>query len=556
MRIQRTEMKMVVALLLALAMTGGAFAASVEDLMVGQQWPRDDDDFEDQTELSAAAGNLSLLGFGYTAFLPNGQKITSNLDDDAKDSIDWKAGGATTVGAYMLVHFPAGTSLTGFGAGSFSFEIASHDDNAVCAHRVLAGDGTDWYVSAAYPTYNSAGDRAYSVADVDWAKLGDTEAALMNGTDATALTDISGLLAGLSYSPLATLAPSLVLTKGGLYMDQDGDSDNDWRLGRLAWNDFAFLPTTREPDVSAATGGILLVNSPLPDAYVSGETPPTHIDQGLIDYLRSLSYTVWVADGQLEEGGSNKPTADLLDKFDLIIVSLNTNSGSYNGDTAVWNATTTPVILNSSYIARAVAGEDRWGWTTSANVTAGAVEETYALTIEAAATGHPLFDGLSSGFALADGTFFGDVIRGDESDIGAGTVLSLLQNPPTVDRDAAAVDPAQNRLGVVYWDAGQALGDGGNAGGPRLFVSMGAGNRNTPEVEGTYNLSADGEMFLANAVSWLISGEGAEGEGEGEGDPEGSGGPYTEGTPVAGMLGLGMIAAACALGGALVIRKK
>ena len=40
-----------------------------------------------------------------------------------------------------------------------------------------------------------------------------------------------------------------------------------------------------------------------------------------------------------------------------------------------------------------------------------------------------------------------------------------------------------------------------------------------------------------------------------EGAPEGE--PFiTEGAPVAGMLGLGLIAAACSLGGALALRKK
>jgi len=45
---------------------------------------------------------------------------------------------------------------------------------------------------------------------------------------------------------------------------------------------------------------------------------------------------------------------------------------------------------------------------------------------------------------------------------------------------------------------------------------------------------------------------GAEGEGEGEPGPP----PVPEGMPVAGMLGLGLVAAACALGGALTLRKK
>jgi len=46
---------------------------------------------------------------------------------------------------------------------------------------------------------------------------------------------------------------------------------------------------------------------------------------------------------------------------------------------------------------------------------------------------------------------------------------------------------------------------------------------------------------------------GAEGEGEGEGELSP---PVTNGAPVAGMLGLGLVAAACALGGTIILKKK
>jgi len=56
------------------------------------------------------------------------------------------------------------------------------------------------------------------------------------------------------------------------------------------------------------------------------------------------------------------------------------------------------------------------------------------------------------------------------------------------------------------------------------------------------------ETLDAAAIADLAAG--GEGEGEGEGPA------ITQGAPVAGMVGLGMIAGVCALGGALVIRRK
>jgi len=84
------------------------------------------------------------------------------------------------------------------------------------------------------------------------------------------------------------------------------------------------------------------------------------------------------------------------------------------------------------------------------------------------------------------------------------------------------------------------------------YISIDAGNTYT------YNfvkLSGTGIEDVNSAPA------GAEGEGESEGESEGEGEgelppPVTNGTPVAGMLGLGLVAATCALGGTITLRKK
>jgi len=97
------------------------------------------------------------------------------------------------------------------------------------------------------------------------------------------------------------------------------------------------------------------------------------------------------------------------------------------------------------------------------------------------------------------------------------------------------------------WDVTTFLFDDTDAGwevGPILSRDFSAGETFTMcQNEG-------GVMYILIAES-----AGAEGEPEPEGEIDYPP-PETEGTPVAGMLGLGLVAAACALGGAMTLRKK
>jgi len=54
----------------------------------------------------------------------------------------------------------------------------------------------------------------------------------------------------------------------------------------------------------------------------------------------------------------------------------------------------------------------------------------------------------------------------------------------------------------------------------------------------------------------MLGGAEGEGEGESEGEGEPAAPPVTSGAPAAGLLGLGLVAAACAFGGAATLRKK
>jgi len=108
------------------------------------------------------------------------------------------------------------------------------------------------------------------------------------------------------------------------------------------------------------------------------------------------------------------------------------------------------------------------------------------------------------------------------------------------------------------------------AGGDWLYVSLEVAS--APDTWGTMDWSAmdtvglgadgtAGDIVLID--HWTMTttpeegmlGAGAEGEGEGEGEGE-QPPPVPSGTPAAGLLGLGLVAAACALGGSIVMRRK
>lgn len=56
------------------------------------------------------------------------------------------------------------------------------------------------------------------------------------------------------------------------------------------------------------------------------------------------------------------PDVAVINAADLVIVSIHTSSGTYDGDIASWNGVTTPTILISCWIAR----ENRWKWVNNA----------------------------------------------------------------------------------------------------------------------------------------------------------------------------------------------
>ena len=217
-------------------------------------------------------------------------------------------------------------------------------------------------------------------------------------------------------------------------------------------------------------------------------------DRGWVDLLRAEGYSV----DYKGEGGSEAPdywywrgTLDAakiaeLNAADLVIVSRDTGSGSYNVPTQ-WNSVTTPLILQSVYLVRS----NRWNWfeTTSLEQNGGAP------TLEAVDPGHPIFYsvplGPSNQVDILDGAV-GHVSFVQATDAGNGTMIAKR-----ADNDWAF---------ITEWDPGVEFytGAGQTAGGRRMLFTAGRGEA-APNPVGVYNLTAEGEKVFLNAVRYMLA---------------------------------------------------
>ena len=99
-----------------------------------------------------------------------------------------------------------------------------------------------------------------------------------------------------------------------------------------------------------------------------------------------------------DEGGITGDAEKIaeLEAADMIIFSLNTNSGDYsNGDAdpQAWNDITKPIIMMSPWIMRTRSGRQAWVDSDSADKEGIAPSSTMNATVP----GHPIFAGVLDG---------------------------------------------------------------------------------------------------------------------------------------------------------------
>lgn len=127
-----------------------------------------------------------------------------------------------------------------------------------------------------------------------------------------------------------------------------------------------------------------------------------------------------------DEGGITGDAEKIaeLEAADMIIFSLNTNSGDYsNGDAdpQAWNDITTPIIMMSPWIMRTRSGRQAWVDSDSADKEGIAPSSTMNATVP----GHPIFAGVLDGNdQYIHNTHLGDRMRALNMTNNSGQTLA------------------------------------------------------------------------------------------------------------------------------------
>ena len=221
--------------------------------------------------------------------------------------------------------------------------------------------------------------------------------------------------------------------------------------------------------------------------WVSDNKNPTGgvaADQGWVDLLEANGYTVDLSFRNKEGQTLNAAKIAALNAADLIIVSRDGNSGDYDDGEEVtqWNAIETPIILTAAHIYRS----SRWRWmdsTSTTNVTADLL---------AVLPDHPVFIGVAlDANNQVNIMTSGDINVGDDN-VDPANNYTLI---------ATRSDAGADGVWIATWEPGVEFypGSGQFAGGHRMYFAAGGGN-----PDGTYTLTAEGEMLFLNAVSYML----------------------------------------------------
>jgi hypothetical protein len=223
--------------------------------------------------------------------------------------------------------------------------------------------------------------------------------------------------------------------------------------------------------------------------------PNMPADQGWIDLLTSLGHDVHYPDQHNTEDGTQRyRTLDPnkiaeLEAADLVIMSRNTDSGSYSSvadnEPNQWNAISTPIISLSAHLMRS----NKWGMLNSTG-TAYTMGDTHVV----ADASSVIFDGVA-----VDANGMVDVVLPDYN-VDAVTDITDAGNGR-----ALATRASDGFVMIATWEAGQAYYEGSAhvAGGARMFFAAGAGSKSSVP-DGVYNLTADGEIMFINAVNYML----------------------------------------------------
>jgi hypothetical protein len=196
------------------------------------------------------------------------------------------------------------------------------------------------------------------------------------------------------------------------------------------------------------------------------------------------------------------PDTNLLNGFDLVIISRSVPSGHYQTDPspAMWNGITKPTILLGGYILRA----SRLGYTTGDTMvdTAGAIRLVTTQPNHAIFTGVPLDANNMMVNPYADRVTHNGVLQ-------AG--ISVNNNEVTFGGDVIATvgtdtDPTFGGFIIAEYPAGTVMSDvtADTLAAKRLVLLTGSRESGiTSEASGIWDLSTDGARLFLNAVHYM-----------------------------------------------------
>ena len=238
------------------------------------------------------------------------------------------------------------------------------------------------------------------------------------------------------------------------------------------------------------------------------------------DWLNDEGHTVdvrpdyWTSFDPIDPNDANEvPKIDELNAADLVIISRTANSGNYDdGDEeAVWNSVAVPMLSLTSYLPRS----SRWKW-----MPGGEVRDGGSPLIEVVDLDHPIFDGVTieqlnivdpndlidpndpnAPIVLPDPIYGVDMLDPSAGsgqtaffnsiDMGNGTLIAKVY-----EADQGSI--AEWESGLEYYD-----GSGYIAGDHRMALM--AGTTETAAPQGAWNLTAEGEKILRNAIAYLLA---------------------------------------------------
>jgi hypothetical protein len=224
-------------------------------------------------------------------------------------------------------------------------------------------------------------------------------------------------------------------------------------------------------------------------------------DQGFVDILNADGHNVDVRLNYWDQLDAEPEKVDELNAADVVIVSRSTASGDFNaeGEAAMWNSVTAPVIQMSAYLLRS----SRWLWVNSTSII-----NFEAPTMQAVETSSPLFDNIELDADNATQVLDPSVGVQDPNDpaqIGQTTFLGIV--PEEIGNGIVLANTMDGIVWIAVWKAGVEYYDGAGQipAGKRMMFPLGTQEIQTEPFTpwGAMNLNENGQVLLRNAIMYL-----------------------------------------------------